>query len=225
MKRMPRVKICGVKSAKDIALAVECGADAIGLITEVPVNSPRKIDSQTALELASKVPVFVDSVLVMMPENGNEALDLIRKIKPNVVQIHSDIPAEEIEIIRNNCQQKIIKTFTIPVGEIDIADKMLEDIYSLTDTGIIDAILLDSGKADAVGGTGEIHDWSVSSQIVENTNIDVMLAGGLKPENVREAVEQVRPFAVDTASGIETDGKKDPAKICRFIREARCVNG
>lgn len=222
---MPRVKICGMKSAEDIALAVECGADAVGLITDVPVNSPRKIDSQNASMLAKKVPVFVDSVLVIMPETGSQALELIRKVEPDVVQIHSDIAAEEIEIIRDGCHQKIIKTFTIPVGTTSAPANMLEEITSLTDTGLIDAILLDSGKAGVVGGTGQTHDWSVSGQIVENMNIDVMLAGGLKPENVREAVEQVQPFAVDTASGIETEGKKDPAKMRRFVREARCVNG
>ncbi len=225
MKRIPRVKICGMKCAEDIAVAVEYGADAVGLITEVPVNSPRKIDAQRASELAKKVPLFVDSVLVIMPESASQALELIRKVEPDVIQIHSEIATEEIEIIKDDCHQKIIKTFTIPVGSSDVTDKMLEDITSLADTGLIDAILLDSGKAGAVGGTGQTHDWSVSRQIVETMDIDVMLAGGLKSENVREAVEQVQPFAVDTASGIETEGKKDPAKICRFVREARCVNG
>jgi phosphoribosylanthranilate isomerase len=225
MKHIPRVKICGMKCTEDIAIAVKCGADAIGLITDVPVNSPRKIDAQTASALVKKVPVFVDSVLVIMPENGNEALKLISAVKPSIVQLHNDIAPEEIEIIRNGCSQKIIKTFTIPVEANKVATNIIRRINLLSDTDLIDAILLDSGKAGTIGGTGQIHDWAISKEIVDGIDIEVMLAGGLKPENVRQAVEQVQPFAVDTASGVETDGKKDPAKICRFVREARCVNG
>ncbi|WP_406660064.1 phosphoribosylanthranilate isomerase [Methanolobus sp. ZRKC3] len=225
MRNIPRVKICGMKCAEDIELAVRYGADAVGFITEVPVNSPRNIDAKTASELVKKVPLFVDSVLVIMPASGNEALELINKVEPDVVQLHNEISIDEIEMIRDNCKLKIIKNFTIPVEKHNVAEDIIERISMLADSDLTDAILLDSGKAGASGGTGLTHDWSVSRQIVENTDIEVMLAGGLKPENVREAVEQVQPFAVDTASGVETEGRKDPAKICRFVREARCVNG
>ncbi|WP_340819484.1 phosphoribosylanthranilate isomerase [Methanolobus sp. WCC4] len=225
MKHLPRVKICGMRTAEDIELAVSCGADAVGLITEVPVNTPRKLDARTAAELVRKVPVFVDSVLVIMPESGQEALDLVDKVRPDVVQLHKELSADEIEIIRNGTHQKIIRTFAIPVESKELPADMMREIDSLFDNDLIDGILLDSGKAGASGGTGLVHDWSISRQVVENTDVPVMLAGGLKPENVRDAVNEVRPFAVDTASGVETDGKKDPAKVCRFIEEARCING
>ena len=223
MRHIPRVKICGMKRAEDIELATRYGADAVGFITEVPVNSPRKIDAMTASALVKKVPLFMDSVLVIMPDSADAALDLIHMVAPDVVQIHNELPAPDIEMIRDECRQKVIRTFTIPVEKPDLTSDIIEGIAALTDNDLIDAVLLDSGKAGAVGGTGITHDWSVSKKIVENTDIEVILAGGLKPENVREAVEQVRPFAVDTASGVETEGQKDPARICRFVREARCA--
>ncbi|WP_319508681.1 phosphoribosylanthranilate isomerase [uncultured Methanolobus sp.] len=225
MKQLPRVKICGMKSADDIELAVSFGADAVGFITEVPVNTPRKLDAQTAAELVKTVPFFVDSVLVIMPASGQDALDLIDKVKPDVIQLHNDISAEEIEIIRDGTHQKIIRTFTIPVESKELPADLMTQVDALLDNDLIDGILLDSGKAGATGGTGMVHDWSISRQVVENTKAPVILAGGLKPDNVRDAVKEVRPFAVDTASGVESNGKKDPAKVCRFIEEARCING
>ncbi len=225
MKQLPRVKICGMQSAEDIELAVSYGADAVGFITEVPVNTHRKLDAQTAAKLVKTVPFFVDSVLVIMPSDGQQALELIEKVKPDVVQLHNELSPEEIEIIRNGTHQKVIRTFTIPVESKELPAEIMSELDALVDTDLIDGILLDSGKAGASGGTGAVHDWSISRQVVENTNIPVILAGGLNPKNVRDAVKEVRPFAVDTASGVETNRTKDPAKICRFIEEARCING
>jgi phosphoribosylanthranilate isomerase len=225
---MPKVKICGMRCAEDIDMAVRFGADAVGFITDVPVQTSRKIDSDTASGLIRHVPLFVESVLVIMPYNTDHALELIRKTHPGSIQLHNDMGSEDIEIIRDgiNGRQKIIKTFTVSAGAREVMTAgLIAQIDALSETGLIDGALLDSGKTGMNGGTGITHDWSVSRKIVENTNIPIILAGGLKPENVRDAVEQVRPFAVDTASGVETEGNKDPAKVCRFIREARCING
>lgn len=225
MKQLPRVKICGMQSAEDIEMAVSYGADAVGFITEVPVNTHRKLDAQTATELVKKVPFFVDSVLVIMPSDGQQALELIEKVKPDVVQLHNELSPDEIEVIRNGTHQKIIRTFTIPVQSRELPAELISELDALLDNDLIDGILLDSGKAGYSGGTGAVHDWSISRQVVENTKIPVILAGGLNPENVQDAVKEVRPFAVDTASGVETNRTKDPAKVCRFIEEARCTNG
>jgi phosphoribosylanthranilate isomerase len=225
---MPKVKICGMQCAEDIDMAVRFGADAVGFITDVPVQTSRKIDSDTASGLIRHVPLFVESVLVIMPYNTDHALELVRKTHPDSIQLHNDMGPEDIEIIRDgiNGRQKIIKTFTVSAGAREVMTAgLIAQIDALSETGLIDGALLDSGKTGMIGGTGITHDWSVSREIVENTDIPIILAGGLKPENVRDAVEQVRPFAVDTASGVETEGNKDPAKVCRFIREARCING
>jgi len=225
MTHTTRVKICGMKSIQDIELAVSCGADAVGFITDVPVETPRKINLNTAAELISKVPLFVDSVLVIMPNDAKHALEMIEVAKPDVVQIHNDLGVDELEIIRNNTATGIVKTISIPVntkGSTDTIDAVVKQVNDLTDRGLVDGILLDSSAAGKVGGTGAVHDWSVSRAVVEAVNVPVILAGGLNPDNVRAAVKSVLPYAVDTASGIETDGMKDEKKICRFIREARC---
>ncbi len=225
MKQLPRVKICGMRSAEDIKMAVNCGADAVGLITEVPVNTHRKLDVSTAARLVVTVPFFVSSVLVIMPEDARQALELIDMTRPDVIQIHNDLSEEEIEIIRNSTHERIIKTLTIPVESNEMSSEIISVLDRLSDMDLVDGILLDSGKAGSSGGTGLVHDWSISRQVVEAADVPVILAGGLRPENVKEAVSEVAPFAVDTASGVETDGKKDPAKVCRFIKEARCING
>ena len=225
MKQLPRVKICGMQSAEDIEMAVSYGADALGFITEVPVNTHRKLNAQTAAELVKKIPFFVDSVLVIMPSDGQQALELIEKVKPDVVQLHNKLSLDETEVIRNGTQQKIIRAFTIPVQSKELPAELISELDALLDNDLIDGILLDSGKSGYSGGTGAVHDWSISRQIVENINIPVILAGGLNPENVQDAVKEVEPFAVDTASGVETNRTKDPAKVCRFIEEARCTNG
>lgn len=227
MRHTPKVKICGMRCAEDVDMAVRCGADAVGFITEVPVHTPRKIDSDTASRLIGRVPPFVDSVLVIMPADARQALELIRKGRPDAIQIHNDLGARDIGMIRDGLdgnRQRIIKTLTVPAGAGRAARSLIAQIEELESSGLIDAVLLDSAKAGMSGGTGLTHDWSVSREIVENTEIPIILAGGLRPENVRSAVEEVRPFAVDTASGVETEGKKDPAKVSRFIKEARCIN-
>jgi phosphoribosylanthranilate isomerase len=192
------------------------------------VNSPRKLDVATASSLISQVPLFVDSVLVIMPESGEKAVELIGTCQPDIVQLHNDPGLSELEYIRDNIRQKIVKTFSIPVGKQNILEEILPTIDTmegLFENDIIDGILLDSSKAGQSGGTGVVHDWSVSRQIVEKLEAPVILAGGLNPENVRRAVEEVRPYAVDVASGVEKNGKKDPDKVSRFITQIRCANG
>ncbi|MGP8330848.1 MAG: phosphoribosylanthranilate isomerase [Methanosarcinaceae archaeon] len=226
MNHTVHVKICGMKSVHDIDLAVKCGADAVGFITDVPVETPRKIDIKTAADLISGVPLFVDTVLVIMPGNAEHALEMIGTAKPGVVQVHNDIGVDELEIMRNNTAIDIVKTISIPIStkiSADITGAITRQVNDLTDRDLVDGILLDSSAYGKVGGTGAAHDWSVSRAVVEAVDVPVVLAGGLNPDNVKDAVEKVLPYAVDTASGIETDGMKDEKKICRFIKEARCV--
>ena len=228
-----RTKICGIRSPEEIELAAFYGADAVGFITEVPVESPRKLDSDTAAYLVSRVPETLSSVLVIMPENADTALELIEKIKPDIVQIHSRLPLLELKIIKEKTGIPIIKTLSVPAqgeassespGKSAFASSLLEEVSLLEDADIVDSILLDSARPEKPGGTGCVHDWTLSRRISEETQLPLILAGGLKPENVREAVRVVSPYAVDTASGVETCGKKDAIKIKSFIEEVRCAN-
>ena len=211
-----KVKICGIKTGHDLAVATNAGADAVGFITDVPVDSPRKITLVEATHLISKVPVFVTSVLVIMPENAHEAVRMIKAAKPAAVQIHNDLALSELKKIRET-GVKLIKT--IPVSQDAHEDTLIRQIQELS--GVADAILLDTARDGKTGGTGIPHNWEISSKAVMNASIPVILAGGLKPENVCDAVQCVHPYAVDTASGVETDGKKDEKKVMDFIYNAR----
>ncbi|WP_292374852.1 phosphoribosylanthranilate isomerase [Methanosarcina sp. UBA411] len=233
VKVKTRTKICGIRSPEEIEIAALYGADAVGFITEVPVESPRKLDSETAAYLVSRVPEILSSVLVIMPENADKAVKLIEKIKPDIVQIHSRLPLIELEIIKEKTGIPIIKTLSVPAqGETssekprnqDSVSSLLEEVSLLEESEIVDSILLDTARPEKPGGTGYVHDWTLSQRVSEETRLPLILAGGLKPENVREAIRAVSPYAVDTASGVEISGKKDAAKIKSFIEEVRCAN-
>lgn len=233
VKVKTRTKICGIRSPEEIEIAALYGADAVGFITEVPVESPRKLDSETAAYLVSRVPETLSSVLVIMPENADKAVELIEKIKPDIVQIHSNLPLLELEIVKERTGIPIIKTLSVPAqgetsgekpGSRDSVSSLLEEVSLLEESKIVDSILLDTARPEKPGGTGYVHDWTLSRRISEETRLPLILAGGLKPENVREAIRAVSPYAVDTASGVETSGKKDAAKIKSFIEEVRYAN-
>jgi phosphoribosylanthranilate isomerase len=260
-----RVKICGIRSPEEIELAALYGADAVGFITEVPVESPRNLDSETAAALVSRVPEYLNSVLVIMPENSAKALELIKKVSPDVVQIHSMLSLPELETIREKTDIPIIKSLSLPAQEetekisaksaeksaeyteknsvyaeenVEYAEEnaeenaensilvfnLLEQVSLLEEAAAVDSILLDTGKAGKPGGTGCVHDWALSRRIARETRLPLILAGGLKPENVQEAIRVVSPYAVDTASGVETSGKKDVVKIKKFTEEVRRAN-
>jgi phosphoribosylanthranilate isomerase len=213
-----RIKICGIKSERDLAMVVNAGVEAVGFITEVPVDSPRKISISEASRLISKVPVFVTSVLVIMPKNADEAIRMINEAKPTAVQIHNALPLADMRKIRET-GVKIIKT--ILVSERADTKTLIDQINRFS--GIADAVLLDTAVGGKTGGTGVSHNWELSGKLVLGASMPVILAGGLNSSNVSEAIQCVHPYAVDTASGVETNGKKDERKIIDFINKARML--
>lgn len=211
-----KVKICGIKSGNELALALNAGADAVGFITDVPVKTPRKINLELAASLISKVPVFVTSVMVIMPQNADHALEMIGKTKPSAVQVHNDMSLSELKIIKES-GIKLIKT--LKVSQDSDPEALVKKVNELE--GTADAVLLDTALGGKTGGTGVTHNWDVSAVVVRRSTIPIILAGGLIPENVGEAVKTVRPYAVDTASGVETGGIKDEQKVTEFTRNAK----
>lgn len=223
MRHLTRIKVCGMRSAEDIELAVRCGVDAVGFITDVPVKTPRKINLEKARELISLVPLFVDSVLVIMPDSAQEAIEMIEATRPDIVQIHNSLELDDMRKLRANTDVGIVSTFHIHVnGDVSV-DDLIDEINVLASEYLIDGVLLDTAIVGKAGGTGQLHDPSISRKVVERVNIPVILAGGLNPENVEDRVSKVLPFAVDTASGVETGGMKDGDKIASFVNAVRCA--
>ncbi|MFB6189930.1 MAG: phosphoribosylanthranilate isomerase [Halapricum sp.] len=204
---MTRVKICGVTRERDLDAAVAAGVDAVGLIAGVTVDTPREIDLDDASRLADRVPPLVTSVLVTMPDDAATARERIDAVGPDAIQLHAADPGLVADLA------------DAPAQVIVAVDPTDPDLGSYAD--VADALLVDSVDADGGGGTGETHDWERTRELVADLDVPVILAGGLVPGNVEVAVETVRPFGVDVASGVErTGGIKDHDAVRAFVRRA-----
>jgi len=212
--RRVRVKICGITREEDLAVAVDAGADAAGFIVGIP-SSPRNLTLEKAERLVRQVPVFVDSVVVTVPDSIDSLVKIYDTLRPTAIQIHGEKPFEASAIREKIRDARLIKTLYMKTGNATA------DV--IKDSKSFDAILLDSFTHGQYGGTGMIHDWKLSrqiKQIIEPTPL--ILAGGLKPENVKEAILTVQPYAVDVASGVELrPAVKDPEKVLAFIKNAK----
>jgi phosphoribosylanthranilate isomerase len=206
-----RAKICGIKDdgARDVAVAA--GADAVGFVVEIP-RSKRSIDKEVARGLIEGLPPFVSSVIVVEPESVAEAAKLALDTGADVIQVNDTLSFEDMLALKETVPQRLVATIPAKPGMLDEARSMAK---------VADALLLDSFECGKLGGTGTIHDWDLSADLVRKVDVPVILAGGLDPENVAEAIKTVRPYAVDVSSGVETDGAKDPEKIEAFLREVK----
>ena len=211
---MVRVKICGVTREEDLTTAVEAGADAIGLVVNVP-TSPRNLTLREAKRLVSRVPIFVESVVVTVSSSPELLTEILECLSPDAIQIHGgETPG--FRLIREKLSG--IRLIMAVSANSDAAIEKAAKISSSSD-----AILVDSYVEGKHGGTGVVHDWQLSKQIREAIAPKLLiLAGGLTPENVGEAVDFVHPYAVDVSSGVEQHpGVKDPKKVFEFVKNAK----
>jgi len=205
---MMRVKICGITRERDRDVAVAAGADAVGLIAGVAVETPREVSLDRAADLAEGVPPLVTSVLVTMPADADEARRRIEQVRPDAVQVHG-------------CSVETVAALSdAPAKVVAAVDADADDLAEYA--AAADAVLVDSLDEQGGGGTGETHDWERTRSHVADLDTPVILAGGLTPDNVAAAVETVDPFGVDVASGVEREGGvKDHAAVGAFVERAR----
>ncbi len=217
--RNVKVKICGNKRVEDALQAISLGADAIGLLVGREPTSHDFISPLAAQSIAKKLPPFCNIVLATNITDIEEVKGMVNFIGVNTLQLHGDsTPMDIIQIKKSLPFLKVIKSLHI------IDDTSIETGKKFI--GVADAIVLDSfDKAtNKIGGTGKIHNWDISKKIVEEYNIPIILAGGLTPENVQEAIRVVRPYGVDVNSGTKgKDGFKDYRKLEVFIRRAKGI--
>ena len=207
---MVRSKICGVTSEADLRAVAESGADAVGIITDVSVDTPREVPPERAAELVAAAPPFLSTVLVSMPETPTRAVELAGAVAPDAIQLHGTFDDEDVRYVRREARANVITA-------VDAADPDRVRGYD----GVADAILLDSTTEGGAGGTGETHDWEAARALVDDCTTPVVLAGGLTPENVADAVRTVDPYAVDVSSGVErAGGEKDHDAVASFVRKA-----
>ncbi len=207
---MARVKICGLTRGADVRAAVDAGADAVGVIADIPVDSPREVDPAAAAELLAAVPPFVTATLVTMPESAERAVELARTTAPDAIQLHGEWTPDELRFVRAETACKVL--ITVDADEPARAEAL---------DGVADALVVDSTDEAGAGGTGETHDWAATGELADRLTTPVVLAGGLTADTVAEAVRVADPFAVDVASGVEAvAGRKDHNAVARFVANA-----
>jgi len=214
---MTRVKICGVTTPQDRETAVAADADAVGVISDVTVDTPREVDRRTARSLLEGVPPLVTGVLVTMPSSVQNAVRQVDFVGPDAVQIHDGLAPGEVGALGERVAVPV-------VAGVAVTD---ENLAAYAETA--DALLLDAKDAAGGGGTGRTTDWERAAVVVAQHSTPVLLAGGLTAENVAEAVETVRPYGVDVASGVEREapaedgepGRKDAEAVAAFVAAAK----
>jgi phosphoribosylanthranilate isomerase len=213
-----RVKICGITSLAEAQMAISCGADALGFLVGLNYPADDEVDILTAQKIIASLPPFVSSVFVTHKKDLAWVVDTCRRLGSSTIQLHGDFGSEEIPLLRSQVPHaRIIKVVhVVDSNAIKIAARVAP---------LVDGVLLDTKTKDRIGGTGVTHDWSISAKIAKEISTPVILAGGLTPANVAQAIAKVTPFAVDVNSGVENaDGSKSLEKIKSFISSAKDAN-
>lgn len=203
----PRIKICGITRPVDAVAAAAAGADAIGLVFYPP--SPRAVTIEQAREIGEALPPFVTRVGLFVEPDHDMVTETLAAVAIDLLQFHGDEPAADCE------------SYGLPyIKAARVQPDFDLDEFTSRYTGAC-GILADTYQADVQGGTGKVFDWSL---IPARRSKPLILAGGLTPDNVAEAMRRVRPFAVDVSGGVESaKGIKDADRIAAFIREVENV--
>lgn len=208
---MPKVKICGITNAEDAAVAIEAGADALGFIFYR--KSPRYIEPAVARQIISGLPPLVMPVGVFVDEEQAVVRSLMDDCGLSLAQLHGNESAAY-------CQElgrPVLKALRVKDRSAFLA------LAEFRGRAGVRGFVLDAFSDQAYGGTGQVIDWQFAAEVAKAAHI--LLAGGLTPDNVREAVQSVQPYGVDVSSGVEREpGKKDHEKVRAFIRAARVVS-
>lgn len=213
---MIRVKICGIRSLEEARSVLDRGADALGFHVDLE-HAKCPIGAATAEAIIAKLPPFISSVVVTSKTEPKELLRIAKATGANTLQLHGDASPDTIRAVK-----AVFFNMKVCAAVHVAGDEALEKVKEFEDAA--DAVILDSKAEDsgARGGTGKTHDWSMSRRIVEMTSMPVILAGGLAPENVAQAIQTVHPYAVDVNSGVSNpDGTKDLEKVRLFIERAK----
>lgn len=210
------IKICGNASPADVAVCIGAGVNALGFLVGLEYESADALSAEEAGELIRLVPPFVSTVLVTHRSNTGEIEELMRVSGASHLQLHGPFEVAHLFALRRLLPGvRLIRAIHV-TGEDSLGSAQEY-------TGRVDAILLDTATKGRLGGTGETHDWAISRRIRDAVfPTPVILAGGLRPENVASGIAAVRPAAVDVNSGVsERRGVKSPQLVAGFVRAAR----
>lgn len=209
-----QIKVCCVSSPDEARIAVAAGASAVGLVGEMP-SGPGVISDERIAEIATMVPPPVSRFLLTSRTDGDAIAEHVRACRVDTVQLVDAVPDRAYEAIRTQVPWvRIVQVLHVE------NEAVLDDAVRVARW--VDALLLDSGRPSApvreLGGTGRVHDWALSRRVVERSPKPVFLAGGLRPDNVARAIDEVRPYGLDICSGVRTNGSLDADKLDAFVR-------
>ncbi|QXW26529.1 phosphoribosylanthranilate isomerase [Acinetobacter johnsonii] len=202
-----RAKICGITRIQDIQSAVNAGADAIGFVFFPP--SPRSVSTAQAKELIQHVPAYVQTVGLFVNASADEILQILKDVPLDILQFHGDETSEQCQRIAAQAGRRWYKAIQVK-PDLDV----IAEIQNYQAAGA-SAVLLDAWHPELKGGTGHSFDWAQFPKL----DIPLILAGGLKPENIEDAIRTTGAYAVDVSGGVESSkGMKDQQLIERFMQ-------
>ena len=214
-----RIKVCCIASIEEAQMALDAGADALGLVSAMP-SGPGVIGDALIAEIIDWVGSRAATVLLTSRLTAASIDEQLQRIHPTVIQLVDTLPAGELTALRARHSDVIV----MPVVHVQGAES-IADAARLA--AVADALLLDSGNPTArvkeLGGTGRTHDWQLSRAICHAVRVPVFLAGGLRAANVAEAVRTAQPFGLDVCSGVRRDGQLDAQRLTAFIGEVRAA--
>lgn len=213
MRQIPRVKICCISSVAEARLAVAYGASALGLVGKMP-SGPGVITDDLIAEIAQQVPPPISTFLLTSETSATSIIEHHQKVNTTTIQIVDALAEGTYRQIR--AQLPAVKLVQV-IHVID--ERTVEEAIEVAQH--VDALLLDSGNPNLqvkeLGGTGRVHNWALSRKIRESISIPLFLAGGIRAENVREAIETVEPFGLDLCSSVRSNGQLDEQKLSIFF--------
>jgi len=208
-----RVKICCIATEDEARMAIAHGAASLGFVSRMP-SGPGVIPEERIAEIVSTVLPGIATFLLTAESDAGAIIEQVRRTRVNTLQLVDRLPPGTHEALRMALPGVGLLQVVHVVGPESIDEAMAV-------APVVDAILLDSGNPTLaikeLGGTGRVHDWEISKQIREIINRPVFLAGGLRPDNVADAIHTVRPFGLDVCNGVRTSGKLDAEKLAAFF--------
>jgi phosphoribosylanthranilate isomerase len=219
---MTWVKICGNTSLEDARLAVELGADALGFIF---AESKRRVSPAQVASIAQHLPKHVERVGVVYSRDAAEIAAIVQEAGLTAVQLHGGVDLALVDRLRERLGSEVgmIQTLHWVVGT-NSSEQLRSELREVAAAKTVDRVLIDSRVGTAGGGTGVSFDWKAARSVFEEApgSLRVIVAGGLRPENVAEAIGELEPWGVDVSSGVEASpGHKDPDKLAAFLRVAK----
>jgi phosphoribosylanthranilate isomerase len=218
------IKICANTNLEDAQLAAEMGADALGFVF---APSKRRVTAAQIANLTPHLPGTVERVGVFSTQDANEIAGIAEQVGLTAIQLHGGSNPALSEELQRRFEGRISLIQTIH-WQVDTdgssAATVSHQLAQLNADGVIDRVLIDSKVGQATGGTGVTFNWDEAHSLLAQSSgrLKLIIAGGLRPENVTEAIHRLNPWGVDVASGVEAEpGKKDSEKLAAFIRNAR----